>query len=77
VLEGYAEVANSALQPLTQIHTDPVRARIDELVLRAIRIRGALAPLRKLIAADPLFTRAAENEDEGDDGEDEENANED
>jgi hypothetical protein len=74
LLNGYTEVAHCALQPLTLIDTDLVRARIDEIVLQAIGVRNTLAALRELIAAEPLFARAAEDEDEGDDGEDEENA---
>ncbi|HUE86442.1 MAG TPA: hypothetical protein VMO26_10225 [Vicinamibacterales bacterium] len=54
------------------IHTDPVRARVDEIVLQAIGVRNTLAALRELIAAEPLFARAAEVEDEDANGDEDE-----
>jgi hypothetical protein len=74
LLQGYAGLAHSALKPLTHMQTDPVRARIDEIVLQAIGVTSTLAPLRELIEAEPLFAGAAK--DDGDNSEDERIADE-
>jgi hypothetical protein len=77
LLEGYRTLENSALRPLTEIHTDPVRAQIDDLILQSLGIPWSLAALRELIAAEPLFARAAEVNADDEEANDQENADDD
>ena len=55
---AFDTLANEALQPLPEMATDPVRAVIDDALRAALGTPG-LAPLRALLAREPVICNAS------------------
>lgn len=58
LLGAYDELSRLTLQSLPEINGDEVRARIDLAVARALGLRADLAPIRALMAVEPLIVGA-------------------
>jgi hypothetical protein len=55
LLEAYEQLSGEVLRPLPEIDRDEVRSRIDGAVVRALGLRADLAPIRGLMAVEPLI----------------------
>jgi hypothetical protein len=58
----YDEVSTLQLQPLPSIDTDPVHSRIDAAFSAALGVRCDLAPLRNMLAREPIVSMRLPNE---------------
>jgi hypothetical protein len=60
LLRAFENLSNADLSPLPDIERDMVRKQIDDATMTALGIDADLAPLRELLAAEPLLSGTAE-----------------
>ena len=56
LVSAYDKLANQELRPLPQIADDPVRARIDTAIARALEFTDDIEITREMLAREPILT---------------------
>lgn len=56
LVQAYKTLSKAALSPLPHIEHDPVRKQIDQAIMTALGVKADLAPLRELLAVEPLLS---------------------
>jgi len=61
LVKAYRTLSKLALSPLPDIEHDTVRRQIDQAIMTALGVQGDLAPLRELLAVEPLLSGTAQS----------------
>lgn len=58
LLDAYETLSGETLLPIPEMNDDPIRVRIDDALASALGLKQDLAPIRKLMAVEPLIVGA-------------------